>query len=145
MYIYLYIHRKYFPFNENFQVNHFPRIKYTLSLLAQTFLIHLQALRRANAHFPASLKGPKELGICTNKSHLHIFGAIPLAQLKVTPAPPKFNFAGFFCYSDLAYGDCFFFGEWKMGWRCFCWFQLWLKMIPIDCRTRRWFIHLWWW
>ena len=89
--IHIYIYRNYVPFNENFQVNHFPRIKYTLSLLAQTFLIHLQALRRANAHFPASLKGPKELGICTNKSHLHVFWShsIWTAQGDARPAQLK--------------------------------------------------------
>lgn len=77
-------------------MNHFPRIKYTLSLLAQTFLIHLQALRRANAHFPASLKGPKELCICTNKSHLHVFWShsIWTAQGDARPAQLKKN-AGF--------------------------------------------------
>ena len=81
--------------------------------------------------FQQASRAQRSFAFAPTKAIFTFFGAIPFGQLKVTPARPKFNFAGVFCYSDLTYGDCFFlvderwdedvFVGFSCGWR---WYRL---------------------
>ena len=61
--------------------------------------------------FQQASRAQRSFAFAPTKAIFTFFGAIPFGQLKVTTAPPNWKKMQVFCYSDLTYGDCFF---WRM-------------------------------